>query len=249
MDHFVYIAASGAKEAMLAQATNANNLANASTTAFKADLIEAQTVYLRGVGAESRAYNVIEGTGVDFEEGVIGQTGRDLDLAINGEGWFAVQAPNGNGAEAVSRRGDFRVDEFGQIVNGAGEALLGNDGPIALPPFSSLSIGDDGTVSIIPLGEQPNAVAVLDRIKLVNPDPSTLTKGEYGLLRTADGLSPPADASVRLVTGALESSNVNPVSAMVRMIELSRQFEHFVKLMKVAEDVDTSSATLMRMQS
>lgn len=249
MDHFVYIAASGANETMLAQAANANNLANASTLGFKADLIEAQTVYLRGAGADSRAYNVIEDTGVDFEPGVLEQTGRDLDLAINGEGWFAVQSSDGNGTEGVTRRGDFRIDEFGQIVNGAGEALMGNDGPIALPPFSSLSIGSDGTVSIIPLGEQPNAVAVLDRIKLVNPGSENLTKGDYGLLSTQSGLSAPADANVRLITGALESSNVNPVSAMVRMIELSRQFEHFVKLMKVAEDVDTSSATLMRMQS
>lgn len=249
MDHFVYIAAAGAKESMLAQAANAHNLANASTTGFKADLIEAQTVYLRGAGTETRAYNVIEDTGVDFEPGVIEQTGRDLDLAVNGEGWFAVQAANGNGSESLTRRGDFRVDELGQIVNGAGEALMGNDGPIALPPFSSLSIGSDGTVSIVPLGELPNAVAVLDRIKMVNPSSDTLSKSEYGLLQTESGLSSPADASVRLISGALESSNVNPVSAMVRMIELSRQFEHFVKLMKVAEDVDTSSATLMRMQS
>lgn len=249
MDHFVYIAAAGAKESMLAQAANAHNLANASTTGFKADLIEAQTVYLRGAGTESRAYNVIEDTGVDFEPGVIEQTGRDLDLAINGDGWFAVQSANGNGGESLTRRGDFRVDELGQIVNGAGEALMGNDGPIALPPFSSLSIGSDGTVSIVPLGELPNAVAVLDRVKMVNPSQDALSKSEYGLLQTASGLSSPADANVRLITGALESSNVNPVSAMVRMIELSRQFEHFVKLMKVAEDVDTSSATLMRMQS
>ncbi|MDP5070039.1 MAG: flagellar basal body rod protein FlgF [Congregibacter sp.] len=249
MDHFVYIAAAGAKESMLAQAANAHNLANASTTGFKADLIEAQTVYLRGDGTETRAYNVIEDTGVDFEEGVLEQTGRDLDLAINGEGWFAVQAPNGNGGEGVSRRGDFRVDELGQLVNGAGEALMGNNGPIALPPFSSLSIGSDGTVSIVPLGELPNAQAVLDRIKLVNPPPEDLSKSEYGFMQTESGLASVPDANVRLITGSLESSNVNPVSAMVRMIELSRQFEHFVKLMKVAEDVDTSSATLMRMQS
>ncbi|MDP5054299.1 MAG: flagellar biosynthesis protein FlgF, partial [Congregibacter sp.] len=159
------------------------------------------------------------------------------------------QAPNGNGGEGVSRRGDFRVDELGQLVNGAGEALMGNNGPIALPPFSSLSIGSDGTVSIVPLGELPNAQAVLDRIKLVNPPPEDLSKSEYGFMQTESGLASVPDANVRLITGSLESSNVNPVSAMVRMIELSRQFEHFVKLMKVAEDVDTSSATLMRMQS
>ncbi|EED30863.1 flagellar basal-body rod protein FlgF [gamma proteobacterium NOR5-3] len=249
MDHFVYIAAAGAKESMLAQAANAHNLANASTTGFKADLVEAETVYLRGAGTETRAYNVIRDTGVDFDEGVLNQTGRDLDLAINGQGWFAVQSLDGNGGEGVTRRGDFRIDELGQLVNGAGEALLGNDGPIALPPFSSLSIGSDGTVSIVPLGELPNAQAVLDRIKLVNPPTENLTKGEYGLLTTNGGLPMEADGNVKMVSGALESSNVNPVTAMVRMIELSRQFEHYVKLMKVAEDVDTSSASLMRLQS
>ncbi|EAQ98461.1 flagellar basal-body rod protein FlgF [Congregibacter litoralis] len=251
MDHFVYIAAAGAKESMLAQAANAHNLANASTVGFKADLVEAETVYLRGAGQETRAYNVIQGTGTDFEQGVIEQTGRDLDLAINGEGWFAVQAltGEGNGGEGVTRRGDFRIDEFGQLVNGAGQALLGNDGPIALPPFSSLSIGSDGTVSIVPLGELPNAVAVLDRIKMVNPASEDLSKGEDGFFRTDSDLPTPADGNVRLVSGALESSNVNPVTAMVRMIELSRQFEHYVKLMKTAEDVDTSSASLMRLQS
>ncbi|MFT6770751.1 flagellar basal body rod protein FlgF [Congregibacter sp.] len=249
MDHFVYIAAAGAKESMLAQAANAHNLANVSTTGFKADLVEAETVYLRGAGAETRAYNVIQDTGVDFKEGLLEQTGRDLDLAINGEGWFAVQSLDGNGGEGVTRRGDFRVDGLGQLVNGAGEALLGNNGPIALPPFSSLSIGSDGTVSIVPLGEQPNAVAVLDRIKLVNPPSESLSKGEYGLLTTNGGLPSAADGNIKMVSGALESSNVNPVTAMVRMIELSRQFEHYVKLMKVAEDVDTSSASLMRLQS
>lgn len=249
MDHFVYVAAAGAKESLLAQANNAHNLANASTTGFKADLLEAQTVYLAGGGQATRAYNVIEGSGVDFEDGMIEQTGRDLDLAINGPGWFAVQSVTGNGGEGVTRRGDFRIDELGQLVNGAGEALLGNGGPITLPPFSSLTIGADGTVSIIPLGELPNAQAVLDRIKMVNPDTDSLSKSEYGLLETDDGLPSPADANLRLITGALESSNVSPVTAMVRMIELSRQFEHYVKLMKVGEDIDTSSASLMRLQS
>lgn len=247
MDHFVYVAAAGAKESLLAQASNAHNLANASTVGFKADLLEAQSLYLRGAGEQTRAYNVIEDTGVDFAEGVIEQTGRDLDLAINGPGWFAVQASGGG--EGLSRRGDFRINEFGQIVNGAGEALMGNDGPIALPPFSKLSIGSDGTVSIIPLGEAPNAQAVLDRIKLVNPPAENLTKSEYGLLQVDGGLPTEPDANVRLVSGALESSNVNPVAAMVKMIELSRQFEHYIKLMKVGEDIDTSSASLMRLQS
>lgn len=246
MDHFVYVAAAGANNSLLAQASNAHNLANASTVGFKADLLQAQTVYLVGAGEETRAYNLIESTSVDLDEGGIDQTGRDLDLAINGPGWFAVQGQNGG--EGVTRRGDFRIDEFGQMVNGAGEALLGDSGPIALPPFSSLAIGSDGTVSLVPLGEAPNALAVLDRIKLVNPPTENLEKSEYGLLQIGTGLPLEPDGNVRLMTGALETSNVNPVDAMVRMIELSRQFEHYIKLMKVGEEIDASSASLMRLQ-
>jgi len=246
VDHFVYIAASGAREAMLAQAVNANNLANASTVGFRRDLVEAQTLYLRGAGEQTRAYNVVEGTGTDFRQGAIEQTGRDLDIAINGPGWFAVEARGGG--EALTRRGDFRVDEFGQLVNGAGETLIGDAGPIALPPFSSLSVGDDGTISLIPLGEQPNAVAALDRIKLVNPPEDGISKNQYGELQVEGGLPLAPSAEVRLITGALEASNVNTVSAMVHMIELSRQFEQYMKLAKVGEDIDTSSSSLMRLQ-
>jgi flagellar basal-body rod protein FlgF len=246
VDHFVYVAASGAKEAMLAQAVNANNLANASTIGFRADLIEAQTLYLKGAGEETRAYNIVEGTGTDFREGPIEQTGRDLDLAINGPGWFAVQAREGG--EALTRRGDFRVDEFGRMVNGAGEVLLGDAGPVSLPPFSSISIGDDGTVSLIPLGEQPFAQAALDRIKLVNPSLEAISKNQFGELQVQGGLPSLAAGEVKVVSGGLEASNVNGVSAMVQMIELSRQFEQYMKLMKVSEDLDTSSSSLMRLQ-
>jgi flagellar basal-body rod protein FlgF len=246
MDHLLYIAASGLKETSIAQQINANNLANASTVGFKGDLAEAESVYLLGEGDETRAYNVVRQVGVDLREGMLEQTGRDLDVAINGRGWFAVQARGGG--EGLSRRGDLRVDEFGQLVNGAGEALLGNDGPIALPPFSSLSIGTDGTVSIVPLGARPNEVAVLDRIKLVDPPQESLRKNDYGLIQSGDGLPVEADGNLRLVTGALESSNVNPVGAVIEMIELSRQFESFVRTIKMAEEVDTSSASLMRLQ-
>ncbi|MFT7287399.1 MAG: flagellar basal-body rod protein FlgF [Halieaceae bacterium] len=246
MDNLVYMAAAGAKETMLAQAVNAHNLANVSTVGFKADLVEAETVYLRGEGAETRAYNVLRETGADISQGSLQQTGRELDIAVNGDGWIAVQASQGG--EALSRRGDLRVDEFGQLVNGAGEAVLGNDGPIALPPFSSMSIGADGTVSMVPLGEAPNAVAVLDRIKLVNPDAQLLKKNNFGDLTVNGGEPSEADGSVRLVTGTLENSNVNSVGSMVEMIELSRQFEQFMRLVKMADEIDTSSASLMRIQ-
>ena len=246
MDHFVYIASAGAKQTQIAQAVNSHNLANASTAGFRQDLIEAESVFLVGAGEATRAYNVITDAPPDFRTGSLQQTGRDLDIAIQGEGWFAVQ--NDDGTEGLTRRGDLRVDEFGQLINGQGQALVGNAGPIALPPFSSLAIGNDGTISIVPLGQQPNTVAILDRVKMVNPPLEDIRKNEYGVVQAADGLPSEADGNVRLTTGALESSNVNTVSNLVRMIELSRQFEQYMKLVKVGEELDTSSASLMRLQ-
>lgn len=246
MDGFIHVAAAGAKESMIAQAVNAHNLANAPTAGFKADMVQAESLYLKGAGQETRAYKRIGEIGTDFSIGAVRQTGRDLDVAINGEGWFAVQGEGGT--EKLTRRGDLRIDEIGQLTNGAGQPIIGNTGPIALPPFSSLAIGDDGTISIVPLGEQPNTIAILDRIKLVNPAIETLSKDEMGMITAEDGLPSIPDASVRLTTGALEQSNVNPVEAMVRMIELSRQFEQFMKMVTVGEEIDTSSSTLMRIQ-
>jgi len=246
MDKLVYTAAAGARQIMLAQAVNSHNLANASTVAFKADLVHAQTEYVRGGALESRAWATAAHQGVDTGPGAVRATGRELDIAINGEGWIAVQAADGT--EAYTRRGDLRVDEFGQLINGAGRQILGNNGPIALPPFAGLEIGGDGTLSIIPLGEAPNTLAVLDRIKLVSPAPENLVKRSDGLLALAGGETAEADAVVRLVSGSLESSNVNTVESMVRMIELSRQFETHVRMMKAAEEMDTDSASLMRLQ-
>ncbi|MEL7045337.1 MAG: flagellar basal body rod protein FlgF [Pseudomonadota bacterium] len=247
MDRFVFISASSAKQVQFAQAVNAHNLANASTVGFKQDMVDAETVYLKGAGQDSRAYNVIRDTPVDLRDGLLEQTGRDLDIAINGAGWFAVQGEDGT--EQLTRRGDLRVDEFGQLVNGQGQALLGNAGPIALPPFQSLSIASDGTISIVPLGELPNAVASLDRIKMVNPPSESLRKTESGVIQSDDGLPAVADGSVQLTTGALESSNVNPITAMVHMIELARQFEHHMKMVQMGQEIGTASASLMRLQS
>lgn len=245
MDGLIHVVASGAKEAMLAQAVNAHNLANAPTVGFKADLIRAESLYVRGEGNETRAYNRVGGIDTDFSIGPMQQTGRDLDIAIDGPGWIAVQAEGG--VEGLTRRGDLRINELGQLLNGAGDQILGDNGPIALPPFQSASIGSDGTVSFVPLGGQPQDVAALDRIKLVNPPTDLLKKNESGQIQRTDGENSFADASVRLSTGMLEQSNVNGVESMVKMIELSREFEQFMKMVTVGEEVDTSSASLMRM--
>jgi flagellar basal-body rod protein FlgF len=243
VDHLVYVSASGASESMLAQAANSHNLANASTVGFRADLMMAQQAGESAQRLQSRAYAGMQNTGFDFKEGAVNSTGRDLDVAIQGSGWMAVQTPDGG--EAYTRRGDLRVNELGQITNGAGQALIGNSGPIALPPFSSINIGADGTISIVPVGESPSTLAVVDRVKLVNPERALLTKGENGMIQLPEGEVAAADAAVKLISGSLESSNVDSVSAMVHMIELARGFENHIKMTKIAEQLDAASTELM----
>jgi flagellar basal-body rod protein FlgF len=246
MDRMLYIAMTGAKESLLAQAVTTHNLANVSTTGFRADLAAFQSRPVYGPGYPSRAYSVTEGSGVDLSPGTLVPTERELDVAINGDGWIAVQAPDGS--EGYTRAGDLRVDTFGRLTNGAGHPVLGNGGPIALPPFEKLEIGADGTLSIQPVGQAPNTLAVVDRIKLVRPDdPASLVKGRDGLLHTPDAGAAPPDARVRLVSGMLESSNANAVEAMVSLIEQARNFETQVKMMHAAEDNDRAAAELMRM--
>lgn len=245
MDHMVYIAASGAAESMLAQAVNTHNLANASTAGFRADLIRAQSAYINNGHMDSRVHSTQQGLGVDLDKGTINATGRDLDVAINGDGWMTVIGEDG--VEALSRRGDLRVNGFGQLTDGQGLQIMGNGGPIALRPYSEVEIGTDGTVSIVPLGEDASSLAVVDRIKLVNPENNELYKGTNGLVQMISGVMPLPDATVRVIPGALETSNVDSVGAMVHMIELARQFESHTKMMQTAEELDQSSAELMTM--
>lgn len=246
MQSVLQIAAEAARQTQLAQSVLSHNLSNASTTAFKADLLQAESRYMAGGARQSGATSVSGEHGVDYSPGNIHFTGRELDVAITGQGWMKVLTEDGT--EALSRRGDLRIDTNGQMFNARGDNVMGEGGPIALPPFSQLSIATDGTVSIVPLGEPPTTVVVIDRIMLVNPPTEDIEKGLDGQYRTEnmDGLAP--DASVRLSVGALESSNVNSVSAMVQMIELARSFESHVQTMKTSEELDTSSAGLMRLE-
>ena len=244
MDRLLYVAMSGAKETLLAQAVNTQNLANASTTGFRADLEAMTSLPVYGPGQPSRVYALDQGQGVDLAPGPLVSTGRSLDVAVTGKGLIAVQAPDGN--EAYTRAGDLKVDSLGLLTNGAGHPVMGNAGPIAVPPYEKLEIGADGTISLQPLGQGPETLAVVDRIKLVNPDPATLKKGEDGLIRVADGSTAPADAAVQLATGTVEGSNVNAVEAMVNLMTLARQFEAQVKMMKTAEDADRASAEMLR---
>ncbi len=245
MDRMLYIAMTGARQTMLSQALNTNNLANASTTGFRADLAAAVSLPLQGPGHASRVYGMADGNGVDLTPGSLQRTGRDLDVAVKGEGWIAVQAPDGS--EAYTRAGDLHVDSFGILTTGAGHPVIGNGGPIAIPPNAKLDIGADGTISIRPLGQGEKALAIVDRIKLVKLPHDQVVKGEDGLIRQKGGGKAQADASVTLVSGALESSNVNAVQSMIRLIELARQYESQIKMMKTAEEDDQAAARLLRM--
>ena len=244
MDRFLYISMSGAKETLRAQTVNNNNLANASTTGFRADLSAFQSRAVAGSGHASRAYATNSTTGWDQTQGALTTTGRDLDIGVQGAGWIAVQASDGR--EAYTRAGDLRIDPSGLLMNGAGHQVLGDGGPMTVPPHSSVLIGADGTISIVPLGQGPETTALVGRIKLVNPPVETLSRGEDGLFRTQDGGDAPADANVRVSSGVLESSNVNIADAMVHMIELARHFDLQVKAMRTAEDNGAASAQLLR---
>lgn len=245
MDRLLYIAMTGARENTLAQGKSANNLANASTTGFKADLAQARAMPVFGDGLPSRAFVMTERPGIDFDYGSLITTGNDLDIAIKGKGFLAVQ--DANGGEGYTRAGELRINAAGFLETSGGRLVLGNGGPIQIPANEKLDIGSDGTISVRPQGAPANAVVVLDRMRLVNPDLATLRKGEDGLFRQDSGAPALPDAAVEIVQGTLESSNVNAVEEMIDMITLARQFEVNVKMMKVSEDNDASLERLVQM--
>jgi flagellar basal-body rod protein FlgF len=242
----LYVAMTGARETLQAQTANNHNLANAATNGFRADLSAFQARYVAGDGYNSRVYATVSTTGFDDTQGTMMSTGRDLDLAIQGDGYLTVQAPDGR--EAYTRAGDLHVDPAGQLLNSESLPVIGEGGPIALPPYSSVAIGGDGTISIVPLGQGPETRADVARIKLVKPAVDQLVKNADGLLRMKDGSDAEADATTRLVSGVLESSNVNVAEAMVNMIELQRRFDLQVRAMKTADDNGAASARLLSLR-
>ncbi|HTQ99246.1 MAG TPA: flagellar basal body rod protein FlgF [Candidatus Acidoferrum sp.] len=225
----------GARQVMKAQAINANNLANASTDGFRAELVHISS--LEDVNGLSSS--------PDLGTGMVRTTGNPLDVSIDGEGWLAIQAPDGT--EGYTRRGDLRVDTLGQMTNGLGQKVLGQGGPITLPPFTNVEIGGDGTVSIQPAGQPTTTRVIVDRLKLALPDKKQLKRGDDGVLRLPRGKTADADAKVRVQSGSLEGSNVNAVGEMLKMIDLSRQFEAQVKLMDSAKQNSSELASILKM--
>ncbi|TAN64728.1 MAG: flagellar basal-body rod protein FlgF [Methylobacter sp.] len=246
MDRSLYIAMSGAKQTLIAQTVNANNMANTQTTGFKSDLEQFRSRPLTGAGYPTRVYAMNEKPGLDLTPGAIQTTGADLDVAINGEGYLAVQGADGK--EAYTRAGDLRVTPEGLLQTGAGLQVLGQDGPITIQPAEKMTIGRDGTISIIPLGAGNATTQVeVGRIKLVKLDAGNLEKLNDGLLHAKDGKPVAANADVSLAQGVLEGSNVNAISAMVEMIELARNFELQTKVMKSVDENSAVGAKLMQM--
>lgn len=245
MDRMLYLGMLGARETALAQGVHTNNLANASTTGFRADLEHLQSLPVYGPGRASRVAVEARNPVVDFSAGAVVQTGRSLDVAVRGGGFIAVQAPDGS--EAYTRAGDLRATSAGILTTGAGYPVLGEGGPIALPPAAQVDIGTDGTITLRPMGQRPTELAVVDRIKLVRPATRDLVKDAEGLFRLANGAEAPADAGVTLVSGAIEGSNVNTAAELVEIINLARQFEFQVKVMRTAEDNEAATTQMMRM--
>lgn len=246
MDKMLYISMTGASQNTMAQRAHANNLANISTSGFHRDLEQARSMPVFGEVFPARVFAMSERPATDFTPGALQETGRDMDVAVDGQGWIAVQAADGS--EAYVRTAGLQVDALGQLRTSDGMPVLGNGGPIAIPPEQKVEIGQDGTISIRALGEAPNVMAEVDRIKMVNPDPKTMEKGADGLIRIKGATEPAeADANVHLISGFLEASNVNAVEEMTAILSLSRQFELHVKMMRTAEDDAAAMARVMQL--
>ena len=244
MDRMLYVAMTGAAETLRAQTVNNHNLANVSTTGFRADLAAFQSRAVDGTGFASRVYATNGTVGWDKTSGALLSTGRDLDIAVNGQGWIAVQGPDGK--EAYTRAGNLQVDATGNLLTATGEPVLGDGGPINIPPYSSIFFARDGSISIVAQGQAPDTTATVDRIKLVNPADADIQRSDDGLFRMKNGTDAPPDAAVQLGSGVLESSNVNTAEAMVHMIELARQFEMQVKAIRTAEENGSAASQLLR---
>ncbi len=233
IDGLIYTAMSGAKHTMEQQANAANNLANVSTIGFKAQLNSFRAVPIVGDGLATRTFVVDSTSGADLSAGPQQQTGRALDVSVQGNGWIAVESADGS--EAYTRAGNLKINENGVLQTHDGRNVVGDGGAITVPPDNTVAIGADGTVSSIPTTGTPNAVNIVGRIKLVNPVDTAMVRGDDGLFRTADGAEADADVNVTVASGMLEGSNVNPVESMVTMINLSRQFELNMKVLTTAE--------------
>jgi len=243
----IYVAMTGAKHILGQQAAVAHNLANAATNGYRAAASAFRAVPVQGEGLPTRAFVVDSTAGANFAPGALQRTGRELDVAVQGPGWIAVQAADGS--EAYTRNGSLQISANGILQTRNGINVQGDGGPITIPPDSNLTIAKDGTVSVVPSGPNPGTVAAVGRIKLVNPPEAQLVKGGDGLFRLRGGGEAPADAGVSLIDAALEGSNVNVVQEMVNMIALARQFDMQMKILQSAENNSRQASQILNLRA
>jgi flagellar basal-body rod protein FlgF len=243
MDRGLYVAMTGAKQIMQAQAVNNHNIANVNTVGFRSDAVSFVSQPIYGPGYATRVNAVANDAGTDFSSGVLESSGRDLDVAINGKGYIAVLGTDGT--EGYTRAGDLRVGPDGAVTTASGLAVLTESGPLNVPPATTITIGNDGTVSVLPLGLTPKGISPTDRIKLVNPSEKALQKGDDGLLRLKNGAKAEIDPNVTLTSGVLESSNVNAAQSLINMIELQRLYEFQVRSMNSSDQNEQTAEQLM----
>jgi len=234
MDKLIYTAMTGASHTLQQQAAVSQNLANTNTPGFRAAINSFRAVPIAGEGLATRSFVVDSTAGADFSEGAMEQTGRALDVALNGQGWIAVQTADGQ--EAYTRNGSLQVTANGLLQTRGGLNVQGDNGPITLPPDVPVTIAQDGTIFTVASANQPGSSVAVGRIKLTNPEQKTMVRGDDGLFRSQEGKPAEADAKVTLVSGYLESSNVNAVEAMVNMISLARQFDTQMKMLTTADN-------------
>lgn len=245
MDKMIHINLKAMQGIMNRQTAIANNMANADTTGFRAEIVNARALYVHGGGLDSRVSTSDAVVGADMKGGSVENTGGALDIALNGDALLGVQAPDG--AEAYTRRGDLMVNESGLLTTGDGHPVLGQGGPITLPAADKIMISANGAISIIPQGGDPAQPVEVGQLKLVSPQGSEIKKGRDNLFRVPGDGALPEDPDATVTPGALEGSNVNMTQALVDMIEASRAWETQVKLLTSAQEMDDSGANIMRM--
>lgn len=243
MDRLIYTAMTGASHVLQQQASVSQNLANVNTPGFRATIDTFRAVPLQGEGLPTRTFVVDSTSGTDFRPGVIQMTGRALDVAVDGKGWIAVE--DANGREAYTRNGSLQILPSGILQTRDGLNVVGDSGPITIPPDTEVTIAKDGTISTVPSTSQKNSVIVVGRIKLTNPPEAQMVRGEDSLFRTRDGNPAEADAKVSVASGSLEGSNVNMVESMVNMISLARQFDTQMKLLQTADNNAKAASSVL----
>jgi len=245
MDRMIYTAMTGASHILQQQAAVSENLANNNTPGFRAAINTFRAVPLVGEGLPTRTFVVDSTAGADFTPGSMQPTGRELDVAIDGKGWIAVE--DGAAREAYTRNGSFQVTPNGILQTRSGLNVLGDAGPITIPPNSEITIAKDGTISTVPNGTEKTGVVIVGRIKLTNPPEAQMMRGDDGLFRTRNGAPADGDATVTVASGNLESSNVNAVEAMVSMITLARQFDTQMKLLQTADNNAKTASSILNL--